>query len=149
MRGREMGRGENQREKRGKSNSSTIFPSFLCPFWRLSSNLHLMVTRSEAGEKPAVYLWARRGARNPILQVFITHASNVCSQHSFGPPLWMNGMHIMQFDHTRLDLSTTHNLITHVLTICHIKLMQRTALEQKRFDLLTLSPTLHNLWLYY
>ena len=55
----------------------------------------------------------------------------------------------MQFDHTRLDLSTTRNLITHVLTICHIKLMQRTALEQKRFDLLTLSPTLHNLWLYY
>ena len=51
----------------------------------------------------------------------------------------------MQFDHTRLDLSTTRNLITHVLTICHIKLMQRTVLEQKRFDLLTLSPTLHNL----
>ena len=149
MRGREMGRGENQREKRGKSNPSPIFPSFLCPFWRLSSNLHLMVTRSEAGEKPAVYLWARRGARNPILQVFITHASNVCSQHSFGPPLWMNGMHIMQFDHTRLDLSTTRNLITHVLTICHIKLMQRTALEQKHFDLLTLSPTLHKIWLYY
>ena len=51
----------------------------------------------------------------------------------------------MQFDQTRLDLSTTRNLITHVLTICHIKLMQRTVLEQKRFDLLTLSPTLHNL----
>ena len=141
--------GKTKGKREGKSNSSPIFPSFLCPFWHLSSNLHLMVTRSEAGEKPAVYLWVRRGARNPNLQVFITHASHVCSQHSFGPPLWMNGMHIMQFDQTRLDLSTTHNLITHVLTICHIKLTQRTALEQKRFDLLTFLPTLHNLWLYY
>ena len=47
----------------------------------------------------------------------------------------------------RLDPSTTRNLITHVLTICHVKLMQSTALEQKRFDLLSLLPTLHNLWL--
>ena len=131
--------GKTKGKREGKSNSSPVFPSFLCPFWRLSSNLHLMVTRSEAGEKPAVYLWARRGARNPNLQVFITHASYVCSQHLFGPPLWMNGMHIMQFGQTCLDLSTT----------CHIKLTQRTALEQKRFDLLTLSPTLHYLWLYY
>ena len=29
------------------------------------------------------------GARNPNLQVFITHASHVCSQHSFGLPLRM------------------------------------------------------------
>ena len=45
----------------------------------------------------------RRGARNPNLQVVITHASPVCSQHSFGLPLTMNGMHKTQFDHARLD----------------------------------------------
>ena len=44
-----------------------------------------------------------RGARNPKLQVVITHASHVCSQHSFGLPLRMNGMHRTQFDHARLD----------------------------------------------
>ena len=143
------GKGGNQREKRGEKQLLSHFPFLPLPLLTPVKQLTLMVTRSETGEKPAVYLWARRGARNPNLQVFITHASHVCSQHSFGPPLWMNGMHIMQFDQTRLDLSTTRNLITPVLTICHIKLMQRTALEQKRFDLLTLSPTLHNLWLYY
>ena len=36
------------------------------------------------------------------LQVVITHASHVCSQHSFG--LRMNGMHRTQFDHALLDL---------------------------------------------
>ena len=49
-------------------------------------------------------LRATRGAHNPNLQVVITHASRVCSQHSFGLPLRMNGMHRMQFDHARLDL---------------------------------------------
>ena len=52
-----------------------------------------------------------------------------------------------QFDHARLDLSTACNLIMHVLTICHVKLTQSTALEQERFELWLLSPTLHNLWL--
>ena len=32
-----------------------------------------------------------------------THASHVCSQHSFGLPLRMNGMQRTQFDHARLD----------------------------------------------
>ena len=74
-------------------------------------------------------LWTARGARNPNLQVVITHASHVCSQHSFGLalnlvprvfglsdqkarrlwvrdwlPLRMNGMHRTQFDHAPLDL---------------------------------------------
>ena len=74
-------------------------------------------------------LWAARGACNPNLQVVITHASHVCSQHSFGLalnlvprvfglsdqkarrlwlrdwlPLRMNGMHWTQFDHAPLDL---------------------------------------------
>ena len=47
---------------------------------------------------------ATRGARNPNLQVVITHASHVCSQHSFGLPLRMYGMHRTHFDHARLDL---------------------------------------------
>ena len=49
-------------------------------------------------------LRATRGARNPNLEVVITRASHVYSQHSFGLPLRMNGMHITQFDHARLDL---------------------------------------------
>ena len=43
--------------------------------------------------------------------------------------------------------SITRNLLTRVLTICHVKLTQSTALEQKRFDLRLLSPALRNLWL--
>ena len=42
-------------------------------------------------------LRAARGARNPNLQVLITHASHVCGQHSFGP-LRMNGMHKTQLN---------------------------------------------------
>ena len=49
-------------------------------------------------------LWATREAPNPNLQVVITHASHVCSQHSFGLPLRMNGMSKTQFDHARLEL---------------------------------------------
>ena len=51
-----------------------------------------------------ISLQTTRGARNPNLQVFITHASHVWSQHSFGPPLRMNGMHRTHFDHACLDL---------------------------------------------
>ena len=40
----------------------------------------------------------------------------------------------------------TSHLITRVLTICHGKLTQSTALEQKCFDL-SLSPALRNLQL--
>ena len=49
---------------------------------------------------------ATRGVRSPNLQVVITHASYsyVCSQHSFGLPLRMYGMHRTHFDHARLDV---------------------------------------------
>ena len=40
----------------------------------------------------------------PNLLIVITHASHVCSQHSFGLSLRMNGMRRTQFDHARLDL---------------------------------------------
>ena len=43
-------------------------------------------------------------ARNRNLQVIITHASHPCSQHSFGIPLRMYGMHKTHFDHACLDL---------------------------------------------
>ena len=43
-------------------------------------------------------------ASKPNLQVVITHARHICRQHSFGLPLRMIGMHIMQCDHARLDL---------------------------------------------
>ena len=43
--------------------------------------------------------------------------------------------------------SITCNLIVHVLTICHMKLMQSIGLEENYFDLWSLSPTLRNLWL--
>ena len=35
-----------------------------------------------------------------------------------------------------------------LLTISHVKLAQSTALEQKRFDLRSLSPALRNFWLF-
>lgn len=66
----------------------------------------------------------------------LTHASHVCSQHSFGLPLRMNGMHKTQFDRARFDFLP-----------CRVKLTQSTALEQKRLDLRSLSPAIPNLWL--
>ena len=39
-----------------------------------------------------VLLRATRGAHDHNLQVVITHASFVCSQHSFGLPRTMNGI---------------------------------------------------------
>ena len=48
--------------------------------------------------------WAIKAVRNPNIQVVITHASHVCSQHLFGLPLRMNEMHRTQFDHTHFDL---------------------------------------------
>ena len=50
------------------------------------------------------YLPATRGARNPNLQVVITHAWHVCNQHSFGLPLRTNGLDRTQFDHARLEI---------------------------------------------
>ena len=47
------------------------------------------------------------------------------SQHSFGLPLRMYGMHGTQFDHARLDLLSLV-LMTRVLTFPHAKLTQTT-----------------------
>ena len=87
-------------------------------------------------------LRARIVARNRNLQVIITHASHPCSQHSFGIPLRMYGMHKTHFDHAYLDLLSLV-FWSCVLTICHVKLTQSTAMVQKQ----SLLPALCNLWL--
>ena len=66
-----------------------------------SNSIIVIVVKSIAGycgrqEEPAILI--------SRLQVDITHASHVCSQHLFGLPLRMNGMYRTQFDHARLDL---------------------------------------------
>ena len=71
----------------------------------------------------------------------------LCSQHLFGLPLRMNGMHRTQFGHAHLDLLPLVIWSCMVWTICHMKLRQSAALEQKRLDLRSLSPALPNLWL--
>ena len=56
-------------------------------------------------------------------------------------------MHITQIWSCVIWPSTSCNLITRVLTVCHVKLTQNTALQQKCVDLQSLSPGLPNLWL--
>ena len=56
-------------------------------------------------------------------------------------------MHITQTWSFVIWPSTSCNLITRVLTVYHVKLTQNTALQQKCFDLQSLSPALPNLWL--
>ena len=47
-----------------------------------------------------------------LLRAVIAYVSHVCSQHSFGLPLRINGMHRTQYDHVRFGPSITCNLIT-------------------------------------
>ena len=54
----------------------------------------------------SILLRVTRRARSPNVQVFVTHTSHVCSQHSFGLTLKMNGMHRTRFEHARFDLLT-------------------------------------------
>ena len=60
-------------------------------------------------------LRAMRGARNPNLQVVITHASHVCGQHSLELPLRMNGMHKTQLNVQRCCLP---NLLLFCRSLC-------------------------------
>ena len=57
----------------------------------------------------SLFLRAPLVARNPNLQVVITHVSHVCGQHSFGLPLRMYGMHRTHFDHAPLDFLSPVN----------------------------------------
>ena len=73
---------------------------------------------------PVGKYWKTDNNCNHNLHVVITHASHVCSQHSFQPPQRINGMHRMQlyrmqFDHSHFKLLPL--VVTHVLTICWVK----------------------------
>ena len=85
-------------------------------------------------------LRATRGARNPNLQVVITHAWHVRSQHEFELPLRINGMHRTQFDHARLYLLPLVIWSRVFWPYATLKLTQSTAMEQKRFDLRSCRP---------
>ena len=75
------------------------------------------------------------------LQVVITRASHVCSPHSFGLPLRMNGMHRTQFDHALLDLLSLE------ISSCEFDHACFDHLSRETFNLRSLSPALRNLWL--
>ena len=86
-------------------------------------------------------VWATRGAHNPNLQVVITHVLHVCSQHSFGIPLRMNGTH-------------KHNLVMPILTFYPRNLMPSILTKGEiHLKVQCLSKSvwlhldLHNLWL--
>ena len=107
---------------------STFFYAVLCLYLYGVSTIRLFIILPVTGEN-----------HNPNLQVSIYTCSALCSQHSFALPLIINGKH-------RMQSSITHNLIRHILTFCHVKLMQSIALEQGHFDLQQIAPTLPNLW---
>ena len=60
------------------------------------------------------------GSTGPNLQVAVTHVRQIYSQHSFGLPLGMNGIHRMQSGYARMNLSVK-TLIKH-LPICNAPL---------------------------
>ena len=57
----------------------------------------------------SLFLRAPLVARNPNVQVVITHVSHVCGQHSFGLPLRMYRMRRMHFDQAPLDFLSLVN----------------------------------------
>ena len=56
---------------------------------------------------------ATRGDCNLNLQGALTYVWHVCSQHSFGLPLRMNGMQRTQPDHVRFDLLSRETCAKH------------------------------------
>ena len=74
--------------------------------------------------------------------------TTVCSQHLFGLPLRMDGMHRTQFDHLHLDLLSLVIWSCMLWPSDHMKhAQQQHALELKPFGLWSLSPALRNVWL--
>ena len=71
--------------------------------YKLKKFIDLATFRSYLLRVPVLSAPTFQTARNPNLQVVITHASHVCSQHSFGLPLRMYGMHRTHFDRARFD----------------------------------------------
>ena len=76
-----------------------LFSSFQPPYEERANNslLRSLILHNDL-------LRVTRGTRNPNLQGVITHVSHVCSQHSFGLPLRINGILKMQYDHAHFDL---------------------------------------------
>lgn len=60
------------------------------------------------------------GSTRPNLQVALTHVRQIYSQHSFGLPLGMNGIHRMQSGHARMNLSVKASIM--YLPICNAPL---------------------------
>ena len=112
--------------KRDKHNYVLLFLFYLLRATRGTRNPNLQ-TLSVFFIIFILLLRAPLVARNSNLQVVITHALHVCSQHLFGLPQRMSGM---------------HGEATCVLTICHVKPTQSIATEQNNFDLRSL---LHSL----
>ena len=104
--------GRSQIGKTSQNLQNFVTKTLLAPFrvgesWYFFYNLISMIYRFWSVCLVLSYnqvVRATRGAHNPNLQVVMTHASHVCSQHSFGIPLRMNGMYQMQFCRGRLDL---------------------------------------------
>ena len=90
-----------------------------------------------------------RGTHNPNLQVAITHTRMYIQWvASFTWTSTKNEWNVLQVIWSgAFAPSITCSLISHVLTIYHVKLMQRTAFQQKRFNLQSFLPTLCNPWL--
>ena len=89
--------------------------------------------------------------RNPSLQAVISHALHVCSQHSFGLPLRMNGMHKTQFDHAHFDLLPRVIWSRVFWPSVKWNIPKSKVLEQKcltAFGPPIIVTALHNLWLW-
>ena len=61
------------------------------------------------------------GSTGPNLQVAVTHVRQIYSQHSFGLPRTMKGMHRMQSGHVRMNLSAKALIV--YLPICNAPLL--------------------------
>ena len=108
-------------------NARTVFTHELITYQR-SNEWHFLYKSNQLVNtvKSVLYLVlcllrATRRSPNPNFQVVITHALHLYSQHSFGLPLRLNGMHRTQFDHARLDFLS---LVIWSRVLCHVKLPQ-------------------------
>ena len=90
----------------------TIFWSFKSPFLSRQAIGQFHSTRMKPCKSANCFiwfqlekfLWGTRGTYNPNFQVVIMHALHVWSQHLFGLPVRMYGMHRTQFDDSRCNL---------------------------------------------
>ena len=109
---------------------------------RCHFNLNSPWTSVNSAEAPAATgqsYFTKRPHRASILRAFArkTYATveiNPKNEWNARNALWSRAF----------GLSITRNLITRVLTICHVKLTQITTMKEKRFDIRSLSPAIRN-----